>query len=256
MINDFEQLKNAVTSKINQLQGDKSIFIKFTDSNEIISLNENVQFWAASLIKVVVLVELFRQVYERNLDLTKKYKIATNNMVKGSGIIHLLDQNNEFSLLDLAKLMIVLSDNVATNQIIDILGRENIEQTPQSLGLKNTFFRNKMRIVEVKGPNMTTAKDMAVLFETLYDNKLSGSELMLEIMNETKLRDRIPAFIPNDVIIPHKIGSLEMGVHDVGIIYAKRPFIFSFLSDDQPNKMKTALAIATCAKLCFDYAQQ
>ncbi len=251
----FEDLKNNLEGNLKKLYGKKSVVVKFIDSGDTFSINENQQFWAASVIKIPIIVELFRQAEDNSIDLEKKHSIKPENRVKGSGIAHLLDENSTYTAKDLAKLAIILSDNAATNEIVDLVGKENVENHIKKLGLENTTFKHKMMIKAGKGPNLTTTKDIASLLEKLYKNELPSSKDIVNILIETKLRDRIPKHIPNDIKIAHKTGSLQKAVHDVGIIYTSNPFIFCFLSDDQEDKELTKDIIGKCTKLCFEYAQ-
>ena len=85
---------------------------------------------------------------------------------------------------------------------------------------------------------------------------MPGSKEVLELMQEQVDRTRIPLYIPNDVKISYKNGSLQQAMHEVGIVYSKNPFIFCFFSDDQKNKRKTNEVLSKCAKDCFNYSIQ
>ncbi len=250
------QLEAQITNELKTLPGDVGLVVKFLTLDKTITYNEQHQFWAASVIKIPIAITFFSK-YENNSQvLHQKRKVKPENMVLGSGVVHLLDSEAEYTILDLLKLMIILSDNAATNELLDIVLPEDIEKHMHELGLANTTVRHKMFIKAGKGPNYTTPTDISLLLEKLYKNDLSGSEQVLEIMTETVKRDGIPLYLPNDVRIAHKTGSLPNAVHNVGIVYAKKPFIFAFFSDDQADKLKTAGVLARCAKLCFDFSQE
>ena len=150
--------------------------------------------------------------------------------------------------------MLDISDNAGTNEIVDIIGWENVEKYMHQLGLLNTTFRHKMMIKAGRGPNFTTAQDITMLLEKLYNNEIPGATQILTILKQQQDRRRIPLLLPNDIEISNKTGSLEKAVHDAGIIYTKNPFIFVFLSDDQEDKILTNEVLSNCAKLCFDYS--
>ncbi|MFC1722320.1 serine hydrolase, partial [Patescibacteria group bacterium] len=146
MSQNIDDLKTKIEVELAKLPGEVGLFVKFLKSEKLVVKNENTQFWAASVIKLPILVEFFKGVAEGSINPTSKIKVKTENIVKGSGIIHLLNEDLEFTLLDIAKLMIILSDNTATNELIDLLGTENVEKNMNSLGLKNTTLRHKMFI--------------------------------------------------------------------------------------------------------------
>lgn len=159
-----------------------------------------------------------------------------------------------YTVKDLCVLMLTVSDNTATNQLIDIVGRNEIQAFLTAQGLTATTFKHKLMITENKGPNLTTAFDMTRLLIKIYEAKLPGADLLKSIMCEQVDRTRIPLYLPNSVEVAHKNGSLPQAVHAVGIVYAKNPFTFCFFSDDQTDKKKTTEVLASCAKLCFDFA--
>ncbi|MFC1621961.1 serine hydrolase [Patescibacteria group bacterium] len=249
-------IKNEVKELVKKLDGNIGVYVKFLNSGETIEINADLQFQAASIIKIPILTEFFRQVEEGDLKLNRKIKIKEENLVKGSGIVHLLDKNNEYTLEDLAKLAVILSDNASTNEIVDLIGPENVKKHIEKLGLEKTTFKHKMMIKANGGPNLTTPKEISILLEKLYNNELAYSEKILDIMTESKLRHGIPSLIPNEIKISHKTGNLQNTVHNVAVIYAKNPFIMSFLSNNQKDKRFTNKVMAECAKLCFAYANK
>jgi len=253
---NLSALRESIERYLNSLSGDVGFYVKFFDTHEEIKYNERGQFWAASVIKIPILVEFYRQVSEERIDPSERVSVKEENRVDGSGVIKLLDASTNFTLKDLCTLMIAVSDNSATNELIDFVGWENIGAYMQSLGLGDTTFKHKMQIKAGRGPNLTTAFDIALLLEKLHKKELSYSEEILNMLNETRLRDRIPVLLPNNIFLPHKTGSLPEAVHDVGIVYSKRPFVFTFLSDNQKDKVITKQTCANCAKLCFDYSEK
>lgn len=250
-----EHIKNLLISEVSSLDGDVALYVKFLNTNQEVAINETSQFWAASLVKVFIASYFYDQVNQNKIDPNIWITVKKENNVLGSGIAHLLDSETKYLISDLVVLMLTLSDNSATNEIIDLLGFENIENYILKIGLKNTTLKHKLLIPAGKGPNLTTAQDMGFLLELLYKSKLPYSDKILNIMNEAKDRDRIPLLIPNEIKIPHKYGSLPEAMHDIGIIYAKEPFIFVFLSDNQKDKLKTNKILSECAKICFDFVQ-
>lgn len=250
---DIASLRNQLHKELFRLEGSVALSVKFLGTQEVFDYNETNDFWAASVIKVPIACEFYKQVQGGKLSPKTKTRVVGENRVQGTGVIKLLDEDDEFTYLDLVTLMLVVSDNAATNGVIDAVGWENIEPYMQSIGLTSTTFKHKMMITAGRGPNLSTTKDITTLFEILYKNDIAGAVAILDILKKQQDRTRIPLFLPNEVEIAHKLGSLPSAMHDAGIIYTKNPFIFVFFSDDQKDKRLTNDVLSLCAKLCYEY---
>ena len=252
----IKRLSHLLDKELAKLNGSVGLNVKFLSSNEIYTYNGKTQFWSASVIKIPIALTFYEQIKEKNINDTEKVKITEDNYVLGSGIAKLLDKNNKYTFKDLITLMLVVSDNTATNQIVDFIGWESVEKYMKEIGLENTTFKHKMMIKAGRGPNLTTPEEMTTLLERMYKNELPGSEIVLKIMQEQLDRTRIPQLIPNEIPISHKFGTLPEALHEVGIIYSKNPFIFCFFSDDQKDKKLTNEVLSVFAKHCFDYSMK
>ncbi len=249
-------IEQIIHEQLNLLTGEVALKVKFLNTNDEISINPDKQFWAASVIKVPIACTFYKEVESGELKLEERNRINDDNYVLGSGIVKLLDKTTRLTNKDLITLMLTVSDNSAANQLVDLIGAQSVETYMKELGLNNTTFRHKMMIPAGKGPNLTTAGDMCLLLEKMYKNEIFGSKEILEIMQEQLDRTRIPLYLPNDIKVAHKNGSLPQALHEVGIVYAKNPFIFCFFSDNQKDKRKTNEVLSQCAKLCFEKANK
>ena len=253
---EFEKLTSQLSDRLSSLEGDVGLYVKYINSGKEFKYNETKQFWAASVIKIPIVLTLYKTLETRNIEFTDRLAISNENFVDGSGIVKLLDKGLELTYRDLITLMLVVSDNTTANQIIDIIGWDSVEKYMKQIGLKNTTFRHKMMVKAGRGPNLTTAQDMGTLLEKMYQDELPGSSEILNVMQEQLDRTRIPLYIPNDIKISYKNGSLSEAMNEVGIVYSNNPFIFCFFSDDQKDKRKTNEVLSKCAKDCFDYSNQ
>jgi len=252
----YSNLETNLTNLLKELEGEVGLYVKYFNTKEEYKFNEKQQFWAASTIKVGIAATIYKhfsQYYDSNLE--QKVKISAENMVDGSGIAKLLDKEATYSYRDLITLMLVVSDNAATNQLVDILGWESIGKYLVELGLENTTFNHKMMIKAGRGPNLTTPYDMGVLLNKLYNYEILGAKEILVTMDEQINRSRIPKYLPNNIKIPRKMGSLPETVHEIGIVYSKNPFLFCFFSDDQKDKIKASEVLSKCALECFSYSE-
>jgi beta-lactamase class A len=250
----MRQLEESLHTLINNSPGKISLYIKYLANNKELYINSEEKLKAASIIKLPILCELYRQVKINKVDLNKWLKVNPNNIVQGSGILKLLNSDTQYTIYDLAKLMIIISDNSATNEIVDLLGWENIEKYMGQLSLTQITFRHKMMIKAGRGDNLITAKDIGLLFNKLYKSEIYGSNEIIEILKQQQFNNYIPKLLPKNIEIAHKTGELPNSLHDAGIIYSKNPFIFVFLSEDIKSREKIAMILRECVKMCFDFS--
>jgi beta-lactamase class A len=252
----MDKLEEELTKMVKELSGKVSIYVKYLQTDEAIKLNEQIQLKAASIIKIPILCEFYHQIRQNKIDIKNWTKISEENRVKGSGVLNLLNQKTEYSVCDLARLMIIISDNSATNEIIDMIGWENVEIYMKKLSLNGITLRHKMMITAGRGENLITAEDIGSLLEKIYRNTIEGSSEMMDILKEQQMREYLPKLLPKNVLIAHKTGVLADSLHDAGIVFAKNPFLFIFLSEEQKNREETGKILSQCAKLCYDYSDR
>jgi len=225
-------------------------------------LNEHEVFPSASVIKVPIIAELFWQRDEGRVSLDEVVRLTDEVKVPGSGILKELRAGLEMTLYDLAMLMIVLSDNTATNMIIDRLTPEAVTSRMRSIGLKNTVLARKMYDWEEqkKGKeNLCTPYDMMILLKKIVDGEISSKSTCLEIveiMAKQQYRDKIPLLLPEGIKIANKTGSISGVTHDVAIVYTDwGPYILCVMSkgiDDAEDQRIAKFAIARISRVVYD----
>ena len=132
-----------LTRLCEEVNGACGLYVSIPDTGERFALNADFQVYAASTIKVPVLCLLFRDAEQGRVDLSQTLVVSKENRVGGSGILQSLRPELEMSIFDLASLMMVLSDNIATNQIIDIVGMDRVREFCKEKGLYNTWIWQK-----------------------------------------------------------------------------------------------------------------
>ncbi|MCS7165107.1 MAG: serine hydrolase [Candidatus Calescibacterium sp.] len=197
------------------------IALCITRSKEtIFALNENEVFPAASLVKVPLALLILKKCQEKKFNLQDKIKV--DNKVGGAGIIKDLSQE-EYKLIDLITLSIVLSDNTASNTLINLTNLEEIEDFLKSLGLSKTCIKRKFMVDLINPPvNFTTASEMNTVFQKLIDFEILNSEntlLFLDILSKQQYREKIPLFLNNSCIVCNKTGDISGISHDAGVIF-------------------------------------
>lgn len=236
-----------------------SLSVKNLKSGWDFKYNATLQVPSASVIKLPIMAAAFEYAKKHALALSDRIVVSPSEQVPFS-IITMLDPSNSYTVKDLITLMIVQSDNTATNVLIDLLGMDNINKYMSSIGLKATILGRKMMDLEARSrgqENFTTAEDMNYFLELLYNNKIvdkRSCNLMLHIMKMQLDRTMLYYDIPDEVVTAHKTGELHNINHDVGIFYTEiGDYIFSMLTWDAINNNFARKTVAKAAKLVYDY---
>lgn len=234
-------MREKIINKLKSTEGDVSFYYKSLITKEIIKYNEENKMLAASLIKLPILVECFNQLKKGTIRKGEVFITKDKDKVPSCGALNYMREGLEITLEDLYVLMIILSDNYATNILIDKLGIDNINKTIKEINLKNTVLNRKMfdSYKASQGfENYTSAGDISRILENLYNKELideKSSEEILSILKNQRLNSKIPFFLQSirpKIDIAHKTGEDNNITHDVGIVFAKEPFIICFCGNN------------------------
>ena len=213
------------------------IFVKDLTSGETFAVNADTVFPQASSIKIPILIELMRQSQTGKLNLAERVEIHRTGLVGGSGVLQFFSEGaSAVSLRDLAVLMVVLSDNSATNLLIDRVGMDNVNAMLAGLGLNQTALARKMIDIaaeQADHENHSTPRQMATLVESLSAGKLLDEEhtkMALEILEYPK-DSPLRAGVPPTITVAEKPGSLNGAQCDSGVVLLEgRPYIISVMT--------------------------
>ncbi|MBA3887612.1 MAG: serine hydrolase [Acidobacteria bacterium] len=215
-------------------------------------------FATASTIKLSILYEMFRQAAEGRLKLDDVRILDRRHAVGGAGVLSQLT-TPAMPLRDYATLMIVLSDNTATNVLIDAVGMENVTNRMSALGLKQTKLRRRMIDTEaaLRGDeNVSTPAEIARLLEFLHGGEqltAANREELLGILQKPKSTP-IHRGVPGSVPVASKSGSLDGVQVDAGIVSLPgRPYVFSVMVGYLKRPADGQDAIAAASQAAFDY---
>lgn len=226
--------------------------------HEPVELHGNERFPAASLIKLPVLIYLLQNVDEGKVSLDETIKLRKEDKVGGSGILLELHDETPLTLLDLAALMIVVSDNTATNLLIDKLNLSKVQAYIQQMGWKNTVLGRKM-MVEPDAPpaNFTTPLDMFHLLKALLQKNLLSEEntkLAIDILARQQYNEKIPLWLPKDVKVAHKTGEITGVRHDCGIVlHPEHPYILCLMTKMVSDEIQTDRVLAELSKALYQH---
>lgn len=223
-------------NRLRATQGKVGFWTKPLDG-EATGFNEDLPLMAASVVKVPVMVEAFRQFRAGLLDPDEQVTIRPEDRMPSCGALTYLSDKVRPTLMDLTTLMIILSDNTAANLMIDRVGVDAVNRTMEERGvpgicLRRKFFQPQLAALGVT--NTVTARGCGVLLEKMAKGELLGGEddaRMLSILYNQRLNGKIPFFL-HGVKIAHKTGEDDGTTHDAALIQAKRPFVLCMLSND------------------------
>ncbi len=183
--------------------GTGGLVAKHLGTGEEIRVNADAETATASTIKVPILIELFRQVEAGEVDLGAKLPVTQGVRTVGSGVLRELSDGVELSVLDHATLMIVVSDNVATNVLIDLVGPERVNTTMAEFGFPRTRLKQRLDFPAIgqdaRNLAVSTPSDLAGIMGALATGAILGDEsraAILEIMGRQHHLDLVPRYLP------------------------------------------------------------
>ncbi len=229
----------ALEKRLKELPGKIGFCYCCPDTGARFEMQGDLPLVAASVIKLPIMVEAFRQREAGVLDWQREVTIRKEDKLPSCGALTYLHDGIKVTVGDLVTLMIILSDNTATNLLIDLLGADNINAACRHLDLKGTKLNRKLFDAEKSArgiENYVTANDMARILELLLKGSVvsqEASDEMLTILTQQRLNGKIPFFLHGkDITVAHKTGEDDGITHDVGIIYTAHPQIMCFLSNE------------------------
>ena len=251
-----EALEAKIISQIDSIKGDVAVaFLNLSDTTDILLINDVENFHAASTMKVPVMIELFKQKEAGKINLNdsillvNEFKSIVDNSPYSMDITDDSDDviynkiNTKVALKDLMNSMITVSSNLATNVLIEVVNAKKVTATMRNLGAdKIVVLRGveDQKAYDLGLSNSTTAKDLLIIMKAIATNK-AGTEAdcktMVDILKDQKFNEIIPFYLPKDVVVAHKTGSITGVHHDAGIVYLSdgRTYVLVLLSKNLAN---------------------
>lgn len=221
-------------------------------SGESIGINADLVFAQASAIKIPILMEVYKQAHEKKFALTDIKPLVPSNTVAGSGILNAMSDPVNLSIRNYCMLMIGLSDNSATNTLIELVGLKNVSNTMQSLGFGNTRLQRKMIDQQASlrnEENISTPAEAVKIMKLLYDGKFidkSSSEEIISILKKNPIENsKIALGVPANIKLAFKPGGMGGVSTEWAIVYLQnRPYAIAIMEN-----YKTAASPSTTFSL-------
>lgn len=196
------------------------------------------EFFSASVIKVPIMVAVFRRIEQGKLSFDDSLKIRDEDKAPGSGGLQYTKAGTSMALKEYLWLMVTKSDNVAANVLVHAVGgRDYVNKVSESLGATDTVLRRKVTVERAAVPtmdNQTTPKDMATILVKIYNGQAASKNScrqMIDLLHNNNEEIWLEGGVPPDIPVANKGGWLDSTFNDVGIVeYKNRPYVLAMFT--------------------------
>jgi beta-lactamase class A len=248
-----EKDPDVLRDKIKQTVGDAwdnySVYVVDFNSKFTMGMNESTIFTAASINKVPILAALYTKAAKGQIDFDKVITLqAADIQDYGTGTIRYDPAGSTYSVKTLTRLMMQKSDNTAAFLLANyILSLDVIQSYVNENGMTQTDMIN----------NKTSNRDMATLFQKIFNKKITTpalSDEMLDFLKNSDFEDRIPLLLPKGTTVYHKIGTAPGAVHDAGVVVnGKTAYYIGIFTSDVPDEEQAAKLAADVSKTVYTF---
>lgn len=214
--------------------GDKvAVVVQPLDDGLGFSINGEEDFVSASMIKLLILMEYLDEVDSGVLDSDAIYALDGKDVVGGTGTIQSSAEGAQYTYDDLARYMIMYSDNTATNVLIDLMGMDAINMEAQRLGLTSTTLNRRMMQLGTGVENYISANDAALILREIARHTCLSQASSIKAEDYLKSqtdKKGLAEGLPQGISFGHKTGTLDSVRHDAGIIYGEYPYVIVVLT--------------------------
>ena len=267
-------LENTVQSQVDSIEGTVAVeFYNLSDPKDRLAINANEKFHAASTMKVPVMIELFKQANQGNINLNDSILLKNEFRSIVDGSLYSMDiaddsddvvyqqVGTQVALKDLMHSMITVSSNLATNVLIERVDAKKVTATMKDLGAHHMEVLRGVEDQKAydKGlSNSTTAQDLMLIMKAIAHNEagtLEDCAAMINMLKEQQFNDMIPRYLPKDVGVAHKTGFIAGIHHDAAIVYLPdgRSYVLILLSKELRDFDKGTEQLANISKTVYDY---
>jgi beta-lactamase class A len=252
--------KDQIEKECKQVDGICGVVVKNIVDGQAFLFDAETIFPAASVIKLFILWDLIARTEAQELAYDEVITLKEEQRVPGFGVLKELHNGLNLTLLDLAMLMIIISDNIATNMLIDRLGMSAINERITKLGAGSTLLQRKMMDEAAKKQgldNLTCPLDVLLLLQrvaTATGLHHDSSLRYVDILKRQQCNNKLPALLPSDAVIAHKTGDLPGTEHDAGILYTPcGPVVVVVMTKNLKDNRDGVRLNSSVGKLVFDH---
>jgi beta-lactamase class A len=274
---NFDSINVEITNLLRLVEGDVSVFFYDFNTNRRYMLNENEPFNTASLMKVLVGLQLVRLFETGKLEENATIKLKNSFASKhDNSLFHLSETIDgekslysriglQVSVLELLELMITQSSNLATNNLFELIENKCcIADLLAELLMTDTKIVRGVedqKAYDAGMINTTTAVDLVKLFQHIHNGVSTGNKsitLLYEIMKRQEHNSIIPSLLPKNLHIAHKTGTLKSTIHDAALISSDegKNYILILLSKNLQNKALATTAFAKISEVFYNSASE
>jgi beta-lactamase class A len=268
-----DRLKEAVEKELSNETGFFAVAFKDLSTGEELLIHEHDIFHAASTMKTPVMIEVFKQAGEGSFLLSDSILIKNEFKSIVDGSLYRLDSVDDSEqelytqigqkrlLSSLVYDMIIVSSNLSTNIVIDLVDAKKVTMTMRDLGAQDIVVLRGVEDEKAfkKGLNNTvTAYDLMLIFEKMATGRAvdsAASQAMIDILFDQRFNTIIPANLPGDVKVAHKTGSITGVHHDSGIVFLPdgKKYVLVLLSKDLKDDASATRTMVNVSKMIYDY---
>lgn len=271
----IKNLKEAILAKLATVEGTCAVAFKDLQTNQTLFINEKEAFHAASTMKTPVMIEVYKQAKAGKFRMTDSIMVKNEFKSIVDGTPFSLDIHNDsadgmykkigqkMTIYDLTYQMIIVSSNLATNILIDLVDAQKANATMRELGAGDIQVLRGVeddKAFKLNMNNSVTAYDLHLIFEKIAKKKAidnTASEAMIRILLDQKFNEIIPAQLPKEVKVAHKTGSITGVQHDSGIVFLPdgRKYVIILLSKGLSKTKEGIDALADVSGMIYDFVK-
>lgn len=233
-----QQVLDTIAREMESIPGHLGFYYKNLATGYEYGIRENEAYLAASVIKFPLLLHVLTRAARGEIRLSAKLTVENQEKVPSCGGLNQFTDAVEADIHTLCRLMIVLSDNTATNKLLRFCGLEECNASFRNMGLEKTVVRRLLFDAEASArglQNTICPREMGSLLEQLYRREFVSPEVSqqaIDILLKQQIDHKLDGKLCGEVPIAHKTGEDDQLSNDVGIVYAKEPFVICFAGSD------------------------
>ncbi len=260
-----EEALDEVQREVEDYEGIAGVYVHDLEGGWAYGVRPDEEFFAASIIKVPVMVAVYRKVDQGEISFSQMVEIQADDWASGAGWLQWEEPGTKQTVGDLLYLMMGQSDNVATNALVRLVGgREHVNEVARSLGAKDTVLYQKVSSERAAVPsldNSTTPRDMATMMEKIATGEAASDASckdMIDLMYQNQLDWWLDAGLPANVWAANKAGWLYQVYDEAGIVEdGDRPYTVAILSKYGPrNSNQGRLLIEDISRIVWEAQQE